>query len=65
MLAMVLQDLGQLEEARDLLRRAHRVYLSRFGRITRARRPFGETPVPGIARFIPPVLGATQSHHAQ
>jgi tetratricopeptide (TPR) repeat protein len=30
-LALVLQDLGQLEEARDLVRKAHRVYLSRFG----------------------------------
>ena len=30
-LALVLQDLGQLEEARDLLRKAHQTYLSRFG----------------------------------
>ena len=30
-LAMVLQDLGQLEEARDLLRKAYRAYLGRFG----------------------------------
>jgi len=28
---LVLQDLGQLEEARDLLRKAYRAYLSRFG----------------------------------
>ena len=28
---MALRDLGQLEEARDLLRKAHRAYLSRFG----------------------------------
>jgi len=27
----VLKDLGQLAEARDLLRKAHRIYLSRFG----------------------------------
>jgi hypothetical protein len=31
-LALVVKDLGQLEEARDLLRKAHGVYLSRFGR---------------------------------
>jgi tetratricopeptide (TPR) repeat protein len=30
-LALVLKDLGQLEEARELLRKAHRAYLSRFG----------------------------------
>jgi len=30
-LALVLKDLGRLEEAHDLLRKAHGVYLSRFG----------------------------------
>jgi hypothetical protein len=30
-LALVLNDLGQLEEARDLLRQAYQNYLSRFG----------------------------------
>jgi DNA-binding MurR/RpiR family transcriptional regulator len=30
-LGTVLRDLGQLEEARDLLRKAHQTYLSGFG----------------------------------
>ena len=41
-LATVLKDLGQLEEARDLLQRAYQTHCAGLGQIIPAPRGFGE-----------------------